>query len=138
MVKENVSIIKLIGKNENIETYEAQMKILVKKIKIKDENDKFYYKSYLFNNNKIYDIIEENDYIYIYYDCEENIDELLNLKEIKECVVKGHCDPITKDEIDELFKKEKAMCKIESLDKENDPIIGTGFFFKIRYKLYTI
>ena len=66
MVKENVSDIELIGKNENIETYEAKMKILIKKIKIKDENDKFYYKSYLFNNYKIYDIIEENDYIYIF------------------------------------------------------------------------
>ena len=140
MVKINVSEIKLIKKEENIETYEGNMKILFKKIKKKYENDLFYYKSLLLNNNKVYDILEENNNIYIYYDSNENIDELLNIKENKECIIKGKCEPITKNEIYELFKKEDAMCKIKSQKIINDKlirIVGTGFFFRIRYKRYS-
>ena len=133
MVKKNISNIKLIEKKENIETYEANMKILFKKIKRKNENDIFYYKSIL-NNKKIYDIIQEENNIYIYYDSNENIDELLNIKEHKEAIIKGNCEPINKNEIIELFKKEDAMCKIISQKIINGilkPIKGTGFFLEL-------
>ena len=136
MVKKNISNIKLIEKKENIETYEANMKILFKKIKIKNENDIFYYKSIL-NNKKIYDIIQEKNNIYIYYDSNENIDELLNIKEHKEAIIKGNCEPINKNEIIELFKKEDAMCKIISQKIINGilkPIKGTGFFLELDIK----
>ena len=62
MVK--VTDIKLIEKKEEIEKYEGNMKIKFKKIKMKNENEYYYYKSLLLNNNKIYDIIKDNN-IYI-------------------------------------------------------------------------
>ena len=99
----------------NIETYEANMKILFKKIKIKSQYDIYYYKS-LLKNKKIYDIIEEDINIYIYYDPNENIDDILFIEENQESILKGHCEPISQKEIIELFKKEDAMCKIKELD----------------------
>ena len=53
-----ISNIKLNKKSENIETYEANMKILLKKIKIKNENEIFYYKNKINEKlKKIYEII---------------------------------------------------------------------------------
>jgi hypothetical protein len=39
MVSENISNMKIIGKKENIETYEGYMKIKIKKLIIKNENE---------------------------------------------------------------------------------------------------
>jgi hypothetical protein len=88
MVKENISDIKLIDKNEDIETYEGNLKIKFKKIKVKNEYDIFYYKSIL-NGKKIFYILEEDNNIYIYYDFNENIDELINQNEHKEALIKS-------------------------------------------------
>jgi hypothetical protein len=141
MVK--VTDIKLIEKKEEIETYEGNMKIKFKKIKIKNENENeneneyYLYKSLLINNNKIYDIIKEDNIIYIYYDINLNIDEIINIKENKECVIKGHNEPINKKEIEELFKKEDAMCKIKSkklINGKLEDIDGSGFFIEIDMK----
>ena len=55
-------------------------------------------------------------------------------KLVKEGVVLGHCDPITKDEIFNLFEKENSMCKIYSkriIDGELKYIVGSGFFLLI-------
>ena len=109
------------------------MKILFKKIKIKSENDIFYYKSIL-SDKKIHDILEEENHIYIYYDSNEDIDEILNEKEHKEAVVKGHSEPIKKNEINQLFEKENAICKIISqkiINGKIKPINGTGFFLEL-------
>jgi len=111
MVKENISDIKLIDKKEDLETYEGNLKIKFKKIKIKNENDIFYYKSIL-NDKKIFYILEEDNNIYIYYDFNEDIDELLNQSEHKEAIIKAHCKPISKKEIMELFEKENAMANL--------------------------
>ena len=135
MVK--ITDIILIEKKEEIETYEGNMRIKFKKIKMKNENEYYLYKSLLLNNNKIYDIIKDNNIIYIYYNINENIDEIINIEEKKECVLKGHNEPINKREIDELFKKEKAMCKIKSkklINNKLEDINGTGFFLKINMK----
>ena len=135
MVK--ITDIKLIEKKEEIETYEGNMKIKFKKIKIKNENEYYLYKLLLLNNNKIYDIIKDNNIIYIYYNINENIDEIINIKEKKECIIKGHNEPINKREIEELFKKEEAMCKIKSkklINNKLEDINGTGFFLKINMK----
>ena len=45
---------KLNKKNENIETYEANMKILIKQIKTKNEIELFYYKNKLNKTKKKY------------------------------------------------------------------------------------
>ena len=87
MVK--ITDVKHIKTNENIETYEANMKILFKKIKKESQYDIYYYESIL-KNRKIYEIIEKDNNIYIYYDSDENIDEILFTKENKEAIVKGH------------------------------------------------
>ena len=73
-----ISNIKLKKSSENVETYEGNMKILFKKIKLKNENEIFYYKNKLNKKeNKIYDIIEDynNNILYIIYDINENINK---------------------------------------------------------------
>ena len=134
MVKENITDIKLIDNNEDIETYEGIIKIKFKKIKIKNEYDIFHYKS-LLNDKKIFYALEEEDNnIYIYYDFNENIDEFLNQNEHKEALIRGHCEPMSKKEIIELFEKENAICKIESQKINNNiskNIKGTGFFLEL-------
>ena len=49
-----ITDIKYIKTNENIETYEANMKILFKKIKIKSQYDIYYYESILKNKKNKY------------------------------------------------------------------------------------
>ena len=136
MVLENISNIKIIGKKENIETYEGYMKIKFKKLIIKNENELYYYKSIL-ESKKIYDIIKDNNIIYIYYDTNEDLDDILNKNEYKEAKIKEHCGPINKKEILELLKKEDAMCKIESQKIKNgklENIYGNGLFLKLNNK----
>jgi len=90
-----------------------------------------------FPDSVVYDIIKDNNIIYIYYNINENIDEIINIKEKKECLIKGHNEPINKREIEELFKKENAMCKINSkklINNKLKDINGTGFFLKINMK----
>ena len=137
-----ISDLKLSRTNDNIETYDANMKISIKKIKAKDDNELFYYK-YRINSiaEKIYDIIEDNNnnILYIIYDSSENIDELINnsSKENKEAVMKEHCEPIQKCEIINLFEKEDAMCKIKFkkiINNKLEEMVGTGFFIKLNDK----
>ena len=106
-----LSGIKLNIKNENTKTYEANMKILIKQIKTKNEIELFYYKNKLNKKGKkIYDIIEDNNnnILYIIYDSNENIDELIddNSNVNQEAVMRDHCEPIKKNEIFNLFEKE--------------------------------
>ena len=132
MVK--LSDIKCIDEKKNI--YEANLKILFKKIKKESQYDIYYYKS-LLTNKKIFDIIEEDNNIYIYYDSDENIDELIFSKEKQVSKLKGHCKQISQNEIEELFKKEDEMCKIISQKIKNgslEAIVGTGFFLGLDIK----
>ena len=129
----NILDLKLIDKKGNYETYEGKMKILIKKIQKRNENQIYYYKSKL-QNKKIYDIFSEDNYIYIYYDITENIDEIINDKENKEVESPSICEPINIKEIKELYKKEDAMCKIISqkiINGKLEPIICTGFFLEL-------
>ena len=135
-----ISNIKLNKKDENIETYEGNMKILFKKIKLKNENEIFYYKNKLNKKeNKIYNIIEDynNNILYIIYDINENIDELININENKEAIMKDHCEPIKKKEIIDLFEKEKSMCKInfkKIINNKIENMNGSGFFLELNNK----
>jgi surface protein len=131
-----LSSIKLKEKKEEIETYEANMKILIKKIKIKNDND-FFYRTMLCNKEGIFKIINNNDYIYIYYDININIDELLSLNDIKEVTPEGYCEPLNKTEIEELLSKENAMCKIKFkriVNHKLENCTGSGFFLQFKYK----
>ena len=145
-------LIKEISSNAGIKTYSARLEPIIKEIKPKDKDDYQAISERLEQVNAqldIYEIIEEDCKFYI---VAENNDELLskidklilsdelNIK--KEGIIKGHGSPITKEEIDELFEKDKAMCKIsyETLDKKQGK--GSGFFckldnFHIKYALFT-
>ena len=134
-----ISDMKLNKKNANIETYDANMKISIKKIEAKDDNELFYYKNTISKSpKKIYDTIEDNEknILYIIYDSTENIDELLNddSKENKEAVMLNQCEPIKKNEIIKLFEKEDSMCKIKFkkvMDNKLEDMSGTGFFVEL-------
>lgn len=50
----------------------------------------------------------------------------------------GHCEPITKEEIDELYKYEDSMCTIYSkkiINGKTENLKGTGFFLCISNEL---
>ena len=72
------------------------------------------------NNNKVSDQFDEL-----------MMSDKLDFK--KEAILKGHGNPITKEEILDLFKMENSICKI-SFEKliNNEAKIGkgTGFFMK--------
>ena len=55
-----------------------------------------------------------------------------NLEE-KEATLEGHYDPLSKNEILNLFNKEEAMCKIKIKKVINNKpeIMNLGFFLKI-------
>jgi len=146
-------LIKEIKSNLNIKTYLTRIEPIIKEIIPKNKDD--YYIIYerlekIKEELNIYEIIEENERIYIVID---NNDELLlkidklilsdELDIIKEGSIQGHGSPITKDEILNLFKMEKSMCKIsyETIDGEKGK--GSGFFceididFPFKYALFT-
>ena len=141
------------NKNTNIKTYLARIEPIVKEIKMEDKDDFFLILQRLEelrDKFKIYDIIVENETIYVVLDNDEELSAKVNkilLSEefdiTKEGVVEGHGAPITKNEIFELFKLDKTMCKIESKTKDNQKITGSGFFCKLddkfpfKYALFT-
>ena len=115
-------IIKEIDSKSNIKTYLTRIEPIIKEIKPKDKDD--YYKiierlDKLKEELNIYEIIEENEKIYIVIENNEEIllkiDKLILSDELnieKESIIQGHGNPITKEEIFNLFKLEKSMCKI--------------------------
>jgi len=133
--------IKEIKSNSNIKTYLTRIEPIVKEIIPKNKDD-YYAISERLNELKeefnIYEIIEENERIYIVIDNNEElllkIDNLIlsdQLDIIKESIIQGHGSPVTKDEIDNLFKKEKSMCKISYRTIDGKKGKGSGFFCEI-------
>ena len=135
--------------NCNIKTYLTRIEPIVKEITPKDKDD---YDliieciNKLKKENKIYDIIEENEKIYIVIDNDEEmiskIDKIILSEGLiikNEGIIKGHGYPMKKNEIFELLNMERAMCKILS----GGIGIGSGFFcefdknFPIKYALFT-
>ena len=124
-----------ISSKGNIKTYKTKIEPIIKEIIPKNKNE---YDNILYNlqnyKDSIYEIIEENNKIYVVL-LNDNIN-LDNINIIKE----GYNDnniPITKNEINELFLKEKAMCKIISDKIENNSkVYGTGFFIKLNDNKY--
>ena len=145
-----------IKSNSNIKTYLTRIEPIVKEIIPKNKDD--YYRiieklEELKEELNIYEIIEEDEKIYIAIDNNEELllklDNLilsdeLNIK--KESNIQGHGRPVTKDEIFNLFKMERSMCKIsfETIDGRIGK--GSGFFceidinninFPFKYALFT-
>ena len=145
---------KNFDENFVIKTYLTRIQPIVKEIKAKDKYDYILISQRiekLKHKIKIYDIIEENDIIYIVLDNNEElnnkVDELLFSEKLdikKEVITEGHGAPIKKNEIFELFKMEKSMCKIENINKNGERQTGSGFFCKLndnmisfKYALFT-
>ena len=108
--------------NSKIKTYIASIEPIIKEIKFENKNDYYIIKERLEKLKEelnIYEIIEENERIYIVIDNKREllskIDKLILSDELdikKEGIIQGHGRPITKEEIIDLFKMEKSMCKI--------------------------
>jgi len=148
-------IIKEIEDNSNIKTYLTKIEPVVKEIIPKNKEDYFIImerleRLKLKEEINIYEIIEENDKIYIVIDNKDEllpkIDNLILSNELdikKESVIQGHGRPIKKDEIFDLFKMEKSMCKISFENMKGEKCHGSGFFceiefnFPIKYALFT-
>ena len=148
-------MIKEIKSNHsNIKTYLTKIEPVVKEIIPKNKDD------YNIINERLEkikeakelnlnDIIEENERIYIVKDNNEEIlykiDKLILSDELdikKEGIIQGHGRPITKEEILNLFKMEKSMCKISFENDKGEKGKGSGFFcendnFPIKYALFT-
>ena len=115
-------IIKEIENNSNIKTYLTKIEPIVKEIIPKNKEDYFIImerleRLKLKEELNIYEIIEENERIYIVIDNNDElllkVGKLILLEELdikKEGIIQGHGSPITKNEIFDLFKKEKSMC----------------------------
>ena len=134
--------IKEINSNSNIKTYLVRIEPIIKEIIPKNKN--YYYiirerLEKLKNKINICEIIEENERFYIVIDnnneLSSKIDKLLlsdKLDIIKEGILQGQLEPITKDEIFNLFKMDKSMCKISYEKLEDNQLKegkGSGFFF---------
>ena len=144
------TILEEINSNSKIKTYLAKIEPIIKEI-IPNDKEELYriYQKLQQINNEIYKIIEENDKIYVVLDNKEElmkkIDKII-LEEnmVKEVEIDGR-KAIAKEEILNLFKMEKSMCKITTEIMENNIItngIATGFFcelnnFPIKYCLFT-
>ena len=149
--------IKEIYSTPNVKTYLTRIEPLIKEITPKNKDDYYIIYESLTNSKyelNIYDIIEENDKIYVIFDnkkeINDKIDKLISLEESnikKEVNVKGHGAPINKSEILKLFKFEESMGKLHSKTLEKNKIIegtATCFFcqmekdnFPIKYCLFT-
>jgi len=149
------NIIKEIENNSNIKTYLTKTEPIVKEIIPKNKEDYIIImerleRLKLKEEINIYEIIEENDRIYIVVinndELLSKIDKLVLSDEIntrRESIIKGHGRPIKKDEILDLFKMENSMCKISSENTIGEECQGSGFFceidfnFPIKYALFT-
>ena len=130
---EHLTNTKKLDQTDNIGTYEADLKIQVKKIQVKDEEKLLFYMNFLSTHKyerNIYDIIKEDNIIYVYLDTNENIDDLLfeaeDTYKIKQAS-RGGPPCLTKKSFEEIFDLEKAMCKIKLQRKKNGKLeIGFG------------
>ena len=121
----NLFNVNLIESNDNVETYEANMKIIFKQIKSKNEKEALFYKQKLLNkkeNMKIYNIIYDkiSNIILCSYDPleKEKMNSIINHnknEEEKEATLEGHCEPLCVEQlcnnklsdVDKIFPFEK-------------------------------
>ena len=147
------TFIKEMKPNSIIKTYKAKLEnLIIKEINPRDKNN--YHEIYgrlqkLKQKLDIYEIRIEGNKFYIVLENNEEIlskiDKLILSDELdiqKEAIIQGHGLPISKEEIDELFKKDKCMCKISFETEDNKKGKGSGFFcklnnFPIKYALFT-
>ena len=132
----------LDNNGSNCKSILSTIQVIIKEIHPKDNNEYYFIKEnleYLKSSNeiKIYDIIEENGKIYAVIDADSNISEQFNLLIDNQSVIKkegitlNKNPPISKKEIFDIFKMEKAICRIHFQDSKGKDGTGTGFFCEI-------
>ena len=143
-------LLKEINNNSKIKTYLTRIEPIIKEILPKDKDEyNIIYEHLEGLKKEIYEIIEENNKIYIVIDNNEELmkridDLILSENIIKEVEIEGK-KLISKHEIMNLFKMEKAICRIETEIIKNNKLCeatATGFFcelnkFPIKYCLFT-
>ena len=145
-----------LDSNLKIKTYKAKIEPIIKEIIPEDKKD-YYRKIGILETIKeeynLIEIIEEEDKIYIVINKDDKliskIDKLFLADELniqKEGKIEGYGNPIAKNEILNLLKMERSMCRIEFENIENGRLVGgygSGFFceiggdFPIKYALFT-
>ena len=136
----DLSNVQLIESSRNIETYTANLKIVIKKFVARDKNESLLIKMKLLESKKtrrIYDIREDKNILYILIHPNENINDLLLGRISKEAITKGHYDPIKLKELTHLFKYEESMCKIRYniiINNQKKYVFGSGFFLVMNIK----
>ena len=134
-------IIKEIDSKLNIKTYLTRIEPVIKEIIPKDKDD-YYIMSEKLENLKeelnINEKKEENEKIYLVLENNEEIlskvDRFLLSDELNinwETILQDHGNPISKEEIFNLFKLEKSMCKIPFESTEGKQGYATGLFCEI-------
>ena len=149
------TLIKEVDKKSNIKTYLARIEPIIKEISYNNKNEYLAIREKLEgirNKITIYDIIEEEDKIYIVINNNNEIiskiDNLILKNDIeikKEGILQGQGNPVSKKEIIELFNMENSMCKIFYEKIEDNEIKkgkASGFLceideFPIKYGLFT-
>jgi len=149
------TLIKEVDKKSNIKTYLARIEPIIKEISYNNKNEYLAIREKLKgirNKITIYDIIEEEDKIYIVINNNNEIiskiDNLILKNDIeikKEGILQGQGNPVSKKEIIELFNMENSMCKIFYEKIEDNEIKkgkASGFLceideFPIKYGLFT-
>ena len=132
--------VKGLKKSQNSTLYNVNLKIQLLVKEIRKIEEKAFIKNIIYNTNmnekiKIFDIIEENDILYIISD-KENILKIEKILEDnnnieKEGILFQNANPMTKKDIEQLYKHELSMCKIKfETIKDNQTAngFGTGFF----------
>ena len=146
-------LIKEINVNSNIKTYLTRLEPVIKEITPKDKDDYYTILERLYKlkeSSNIYEIIEENQKLYVVADNDNELllklDKLILSNELdleKEGIIACQVKPVTKEELSILIEKEKAMCRIKYKNGKNEKCFGTGFFckinrnFPIKYALFT-
>ena len=146
-------LIKKISSNSGIKTYSARLEPIIKEIIPKNREDYQAISERLEQLKAQLDIYEIREEDLKFYIVAENNDELLSKIDKlilsdestirKEgIIIKGCGSPITKKEIDELFEKGKAICKISYETFDNKRIFGSIFLckldnFPIKHALFT-
>ena len=153
---QKIEEIKSESKIKTIKTYKAKIEPIIKEIIFQDKKE--YYKikrriEIIKKKYKVLEIIEEKERFYIVINNKEEliseIDNLILKDELtiqEEGKIEGHGNPITKDEILNLFEMEESICRIDFetiVDNKHKSGHGSGFFceisgnYPIKYALFT-
>lgn len=138
--------------NLNIKSYLSRKDFIVEEIIEKDQEkydkineiieslkiiEKMKIYAHYKEDQKIFVIIDNNEKIQEDFESSLSFNNNNNIDIKEEGILRDHCGPISKKEIENLLKLESSLCKINCQIMENNAfkdIFGTGFFCEIKDK----